>query len=58
MGTQVPSSFLPAFHLNLNQYLAFDLNLSSIVAALFLLYYYALEPLAAVRPLHCFTCFH
>ncbi|KAF9055045.1 DUF962-domain-containing protein [Hymenopellis radicata] len=47
MGTEAPSSFLPAIHLNFNQYLAFDLNLSSIVAGLFLLYYYALEPLAA-----------
>lgn len=40
---------LPSIHLRFNEYMAFDLNWSAIIAALYILYYFALEPTAAVR---------
>ncbi|KAI0068963.1 DUF962-domain-containing protein [Artomyces pyxidatus] len=42
----VPSSF-PNIHYTFNDYLAFDFNFTFIQAALYLAYYYALEPTAA-----------
>ena len=47
-GLTVPAS-VPSVHYTFNEYLVFDLNLSAILSALYLTYYYALEPLAAVR---------
>lgn len=44
----VPELF-PSVHLKFNEYLAFDLNWSAVHAALYILYYFALEPTAAVR---------
>ncbi|KAK0206781.1 hypothetical protein DFS33DRAFT_1471855 [Desarmillaria ectypa] len=49
MGTNLPSTMFPPIHIVFNDYLAFDLNWASVVAGAFLLYYYTLEPLAAVR---------
>lgn len=40
---------LPSVHVRFNEYLAFDLNWSAIHAALYILYYFVLEPTAAVR---------
>ena len=47
-------SFLPEVHAVINDYLAFDLNWSALWAIFTLLYYYVLEPTAAVRP--CVLC--
>ncbi len=48
-ATQVPvPSILPAIHHKFNDYLVFDLNWSAIHGGLYLLYYFALEPVAAV----------
>jgi len=41
-------SFLPTYHYVLNEYLAFDLNLSTIHSAIYIMYYFSLEPLAAL----------
>ncbi|OCH95983.1 DUF962-domain-containing protein [Obba rivulosa] len=41
-------SFIPHLHYQLNEYLAFDLNWPAIHAALYLIYYYALESTAAL----------
>ncbi|KZT72681.1 DUF962-domain-containing protein [Daedalea quercina L-15889] len=43
----VPDLF-PPIHLQFNEYLAFDLNWSAIHAALYIVYYFILEPTAAV----------
>ncbi|KAI0047305.1 DUF962-domain-containing protein [Auriscalpium vulgare] len=40
-------SFVPAVHYTFSDYLAFDLNWSAIFAAIYLAYYYILEPTAA-----------
>lgn len=48
-------SFIPAFHRTFNDYLAFDLNVSAIHAGLYIAYYLALEPVAAVRHLNHIT---
>ncbi|KAI0046885.1 DUF962-domain-containing protein [Auriscalpium vulgare] len=40
-------SFVPEVHYTFNEYLAFDLNWSVLFAATYLVYYYALEPVAA-----------
>ena len=50
MGSSIPHDILPSVHIAINDYLAFDLNFATITAGLFLSYYYALEPLAAVGP--------
>ncbi|CAK5262606.1 unnamed protein product [Mycena citricolor] len=48
MLAQLPvPSFLPSMHYVLSKYLIFDLNYSSILAAVYLAYYYILEPTAA-----------
>ena len=44
----VPELF-PAIHLRFNEYLAFDLNWSAVHAVVYILYYFVLEPTAAVR---------
>lgn len=44
-------SFIPAFHHTFNEHLRFDLNIASIHAGLYLIYYFILEPVAAVRRL-------
>ena len=41
-------SFFPEVHAVINDYLAFDLNWSALWAIFTLLYYYVLEPTAAV----------
>lgn len=41
--------FFPDFHYTFNPYMSFEINWSTIVMGLYLAYYYALEPLAAVR---------
>jgi uncharacterized membrane protein YGL010W len=50
----VPSS-LPDIHYKINDYLIFDLNIPAILAAIYFLYYFALEPLAALLYLPQFT---
>jgi hypothetical protein len=42
-------SFIPVVHHQFNKYLAFDLNFASIFSMLYIAYYFALEPVAAVR---------
>ena len=50
LGTRIPvPSFFPEVHTVINDYLAFDLNWSALWAIMSLLYYYVLEPTAAVR---------
>jgi len=41
--------FMPTVHYTFNDYLVFDLNYATIHAALYLVYYFILEPVAAVR---------
>ncbi|OBZ76370.1 putative endoplasmic reticulum membrane protein C16E8.02 [Grifola frondosa] len=49
MASQLPvPSFIPPVHLVLNEYLTFDLNWSAIHAGIYLLYYFLLEPTAAL----------
>ncbi|KXN87941.1 hypothetical protein AN958_07951 [Leucoagaricus sp. SymC.cos] len=49
LASQLPiPSALPTIHYKINGYLVFDLNWSAIHAALYLLYYLALEPVAAI----------
>ncbi|KAJ3565802.1 hypothetical protein NP233_g7411 [Leucocoprinus birnbaumii] len=49
LATQIPvPSLIPAIHHKFNDYLVFDLNWPSIHAGLYLLYYLALEPVAAL----------
>jgi hypothetical protein len=42
-------SFMPTVHYAFNDYLVFDLNYATIHAALYLVYYFILDPVAAVR---------
>ncbi|KAG2077715.1 DUF962-domain-containing protein [Suillus decipiens] len=44
---QTPA-FLPAFRYTLNEYLLFDLNTPAVVTVIYLVYYLALEPFAAL----------
>ena len=53
----LPASLTPAGYM-FNEYLAFDLNLASVMSALYLAYYYALEPLAAVSLVHLVATAH
>jgi len=49
MASQIPvPSFIPAVHHRFSEYLVFDLNYSAIHAAIYLAYYFALEPFAAL----------
>ncbi|KAL9712542.1 hypothetical protein Ac2012v2_003780 [Leucoagaricus gongylophorus] len=49
LAAQIPvPSIIPAIHREFNDYLAFDLNWSAIHAGLYILYYLALEPVAAI----------
>ncbi|KII95884.1 hypothetical protein PLICRDRAFT_150858 [Plicaturopsis crispa FD-325 SS-3] len=49
MSTLIPvPSFVPVIHYKINKYLEFDSNIAAIQAALYFLYYLALEPVAAV----------
>ncbi|KAJ3511516.1 hypothetical protein NLJ89_g4055 [Agrocybe chaxingu] len=41
-------SFVPTYHYVLNNYLVFDVNWASIMAAIYLAYYFLLEPTAAL----------
>jgi len=46
---QVPvDGFLPSAHYQINDYLSFTLNISSVFSSLMVAYYYALEPVAAL----------
>jgi uncharacterized membrane protein YGL010W len=48
MGTKIGMpAFLPKVHYKFNDYLQFDLNAPAIQGALYLAYYYCLEPVAA-----------
>jgi hypothetical protein len=46
-------SFLPEIHYTFNEYLVFDMNVSAVLTAVYLAYYFILEPIAAVRLLCC-----
>ncbi|KAJ7095103.1 hypothetical protein B0H15DRAFT_828085 [Mycena belliarum] len=49
MASQIPvPAFVPAIHHSFSDHLVFDLNYSAIHAALYLVYYLALEPIAAL----------
>ncbi|KAJ6599359.1 hypothetical protein DFH09DRAFT_1130839 [Mycena vulgaris] len=49
MASQIPvPAFVPAIHHSFSEHLVFDLNYSAIHAALYLAYYFALEPVAAL----------
>ncbi|KAJ7117309.1 hypothetical protein C8R43DRAFT_1091130 [Mycena crocata] len=49
MASEIPvPAFLPALHHSFSDYLVFDLNYPAIHAALYLAYYFALEPVAAL----------
>jgi len=48
-------SFIPVVHHQFNKYLAFDLNFASIFSMLYIAYYFALEPVAALLYLPQFT---
>jgi len=49
MASQIPvPSFIPAIDHKFNDYLIFDLNVSAVIAVLYLLYYFILEPTAAL----------
>lgn len=49
LATELPvPSFVPRVHYQINDYFVFDLNISAIHAAIYILYYFALEPIAAV----------
>lgn len=53
MATRIPlPSAVPTVHHVFNDYLVFDLNVPAIHAALYFLYYLALEPVAAVGETH------
>jgi len=41
-------SFLPTYHRIFNEYLVFDVNYATIMASIYLAYYYMLEPFAAL----------
>ncbi|KAF9468884.1 hypothetical protein BDZ94DRAFT_1244830 [Collybia nuda] len=41
-------SVVPALHYEINDYLAFDLNIPAILAGLYIVYYFILEPVAAL----------
>ncbi|KZT12904.1 DUF962-domain-containing protein [Laetiporus sulphureus 93-53] len=48
MATAIPTpSFFPQIHYRLNDYLVFDFNWSFVQAAVYVLYYFLLEPTAA-----------
>ena len=53
----LPTSLTPVGYM-FNEYLALDLNFASVMSALYLAYYYALEPLAAVSSVHLVTTAH
>jgi uncharacterized membrane protein YGL010W len=49
MGCEIPvPSFIPPVHHEFNEYLVFNLNIATIISGLYLLYYIALEPVAAL----------
>ncbi|KAJ7774235.1 hypothetical protein DFH07DRAFT_952491 [Mycena maculata] len=49
MASSIPvPSFLPAIHQSFSQHLVFDLNYPAIHAALYIVYYFTLEPVAAL----------
>jgi uncharacterized membrane protein YGL010W len=49
LSSEIPlPEFIPHIHHEFNQYLVFNLNISTIHAGLYLLYYLALEPVAAL----------
>lgn len=49
LGSTLPTpSFFPDFHYVFNPYMSIEVNWATIAMALYLAYYYALEPLAAV----------
>lgn len=48
IGTIPVPDVLPAIHYQINEYLAFDLNWTAIFTAIYLTYYFILEPFAAV----------
>ena len=49
LSSRIPvPDFIPNVHYAFNEYLAFDLNITSILTAAYLTYYFILEPVAAV----------
>ncbi|KAF8351183.1 hypothetical protein F5887DRAFT_196300 [Amanita rubescens] len=49
LATELPvPSFVPSAHYKINDYLVFDMNISAIHAAIYIVYYFALEPVAAL----------
>lgn len=49
MASELPvPSFVPEIHYTINEFLRFDLNLAAIHAGIYLAYYFALEPVAAL----------
>ncbi|KAG7097224.1 hypothetical protein E1B28_004595 [Marasmius oreades] len=48
LSTDLPTTFLPKVHYDINEYLAFDLNIPALVTAFYIVYYLILEPFAAL----------
>jgi len=49
MASTIPMpSFIPEYHYTINAYLSADLNVSAIHAAIYMMYYLVLEPVAAI----------
>ncbi|KAF8738138.1 hypothetical protein AX14_011726 [Amanita brunnescens Koide BX004] len=49
LATEIPvPSFVPRIHYGINDYFVFDLNIPAIHAAIYILYYFTLEPIAAL----------
>lgn len=46
--------FLPAYHYSVNDYLTFDTNYATLMALLYIVYYFLLDPVAAVSPVSQF----
>lgn len=49
ISTLPTPAFFPAVHYQPNEWLALDLNWTTVLSVLYLAYYFALEPVAAVR---------
>jgi len=45
-------SFVPTYHYVINDYMVFNANYASLMGVVYLVYYYLLEPTAAVSPHH------
>lgn len=49
---RLPETLVPRIHHVFNAYMIFDLNVPTLIMALELAYYFALEPLGAVSHIH------